>query len=508
MKACKFLIILLISLVSAHVAWTQNYPKREFRAAWLTTVNNMDWPSKPGLSTEEQKAELIAYLDLFKKLNLNAVVLHVRPCADAFYASSYEPWSEFLTGVQGKDPGYDPLQFAIDECHKRCMELHAWLNPYRATRNNDYDKLAPNHIFRQHPEWFVRYKDKTYFDPGIPDARTFVCKVVKDIVTRYDVDAIHFDDYFYPYNDFNDSISFIKYNRGYQADKKDDWRRNNVDLLIRMLHDTIKSVKPYVKFGISPYAVWRNRRDDARGSDTKSFAYTNYDHLYADIRLWLENGWIDYVLPQLYFSIGYDRLDFRVAADWWSANSFGHGLYAGIGTYRLDKAAKDTAWRSVSEIVRQAQYIRQNQYYGGFCYFNAKNFKDNILGINGVIEKQINPYPALVPLMPGLPEQIVPAPCQLKFDVNSRVLTWKVKEWNSPLNPLWFVVYRFAKKTTPDFTNASAIVDVVSVPQIHIKEEPQGEYNYFVTALDRLSHESVPSDSVKVKHTKATMQTN
>jgi uncharacterized lipoprotein YddW (UPF0748 family) len=487
-------------LMACLFVFGQNVPKREFRAAWVATVNNIDWPSKPGLSADEQKAELIAYLDLFKKLNFNAVVLHIRPCADAFYGSPYEPWSEFLTGKQGVDPGYDPLQFAIDECHKRCMELHAWLNPYRGTHDNDYSKLASNHIYRQHPEWFVPYREKTYFDPGIPEARNFVCKVVKDIVTRYDVDAIHFDDYFYPYNDFNDSLSFAKYNRGYDKARRDDWRRENVDMLIKMLHDTIKAVKPYVKFGISPYAVWRNKKDDPRGSDTRSLGYTNYDYLYADVRLWLEKGWIDYVLPQLYFAIGYDRLDFQVAADWWADNSFGHGLYAGIGTYRLDKTSRESAWRSPAEIVRQARYVRQTSQYGGFCYFNAKNFKDDVLGVNEVIEKQVNPYPALVPPVPGLPATAPGVPVKLAYDQATGKLTWQPGDKKTTSRSVWYVVYRFEQGETPDFENAAAIAGVVSRPELVLNNMPGGTYTCYVTALDRLSNESSPSASIVVKH--------
>jgi uncharacterized lipoprotein YddW (UPF0748 family) len=499
-KTVLFVLFLsVLHLCVAQTALTPQAPKRELRAAWIATVNNIDWPSKPGLSAEEQKAELISYLDLFKKMNLNAVVMQVRPCADAFYVSQYEPWSEFLTGKQGTDPGYDPLQFAIAECHKRCMELHAWLNPYRASRDNDYTKLAPNHPFKQHPEWFVPYKEKTYFDPAIPESRGFVCKVVKDIVTRYDVDAIHFDDYFYPYSDFNDSWSFVKYNRGYAAAKKDDWRRENVDILIKMLRDTIKSVKPYVKFGISPYAVWRNKRDDQRGSDTQSFSYTNYDHLYADIRLWLEKGWIDYVLPQLYFSIGYSRLDFRTVADWWAGNSYNHGLYAGIGTYRLDKAAKDSAWHSTDEIVRQSEYIRKLPVYGGFCYFNARNFKDNVMNINEVIEKKVNPYPALVPPLPGLPANQPLKPAKLKYDKNQRMLSWSVKDAAGAMSPRYFVIYRFPKGEKPDFGNAAAIVSVVNDPRYQINSAINETCDIYVTALDRLFNESKPSKRIKIR---------
>lgn len=477
--------------------------KREMRAVWVATVNNMDWPSKPGMSSEEQKAELTAYLDLFKKLGFNAVVMQIRPCGDAFYPSAYEPWSAFLSGKQGIALLYDPLQFAIEECHKRCMEFHAWLNPYRATRDNDYGKLSPNHIFKQHPEWFVAYQGKTYFDPAYPETRAFVCMVVKDIVSRYDIDAIHFDDYFYPYNDFNDSISFAKCSRGYNIQNKMAWRRENVNMIIKMLHDTIKSVKPYVKFGISPYAVWRNMKDDPRGSDTQSYGYTDYDNLHADIRLWLEKGWIDYVMPQLYFAIGYKKLDFSVISDWWSDNSFGHTVYAGIGTYRLNLNAKDTVWRSTNEIVHQIEYIRANPKYSGFCYFDAKNFKDDILGIDEVIEKQINPYPALVPMLPKMSGKTPIPPSKLKYDSKTFILMWSFHNKNNDNDPAdkvaYFAVYRFRKGQIPDFKKGSAIVGLVRNNQLQLNVLNKGTFDYYVTALNRLHNESLPSKVIHIQ---------
>ena len=260
---------------------------------------------------------------------MNAVILQVRPTADAFYPSELEPWSRYLTGTPGKAPKpfYDPLQFWIDECHKRGMELHAWLNPYRVAQNAK-EPLAANHIAFQHPDWILEYGGKLYFDPGLPQTREFVTKVVKDIVTRYDVDAIHFDDYFYPYpltEEFPDTTSFKIYNRAFLPENKADWRRENVDILIEMLSDTIKAVKPWVKFGISPFGVWRNLTDDPRGSDTKA-GTTNYDQLYADVIKWQEKGWIDYLLPQLYWQIGHSSVDFEILANWWKDYAYGRAI--------------------------------------------------------------------------------------------------------------------------------------------------------------------------------------
>jgi uncharacterized lipoprotein YddW (UPF0748 family) len=296
----RYFLSLFFVLTAGLFVSAQTFPpKFEFRAVWVATVANIDWPSKPGLSTEQQQQEVIDILNMHEKLGMNVIILQVRPTADAFYPSALEPWTRYLTGTPGQapEPFYDPLQFWIEECHKRGMELHAWLNPFRVALNHQ-QPLAGNHIAFQHPGWILKYGNSLYFDPGLPQTREFAAQVVKDIVSRYDVDAIHFDDYFYPYplqEDFPDTASFAFYNRGFFPEDKADWRRENVDIIIKMLNDTIKSVKPWVKFGISPFGVWRNIADDPRGSDSRAGA-TNYDHLYANIIKWQENGWIDYTL--------------------------------------------------------------------------------------------------------------------------------------------------------------------------------------------------------------------
>lgn len=390
-KYYRFLsLIALMTLLSVNVV-AKSGRSKELRGVWIATVNNIDWPSSPNLSSAEQKKELIDYLDLFKKLHINAVFLQVRLTADAFYRSSIEPWSIYLTGDQSKAPHefYDPLEFAIEECHKRGMELHAWLNPYRVSQDTaNVAKFSPDHIFFKDPLLFVRHGKKLYFDPAYPQTRDFLCSVVKDIVTRYDVDGIHLDDYFYPNNDFDDSVSFSLLAGESAKGDRAAWRRANVDLIVKMLNDTIKSVRPNVMFGISPYAVWRNKREDSRGSDTKSYGYTNYDHLHADILKWMECGWVDYIMPQLYFDIGYENADFAVLARWWRDNSNGVELYAGLGTYKLDADAKRVAWRSSAEIGRQIDLIRKIGGYEGFCFFSAKNLRDNVLKINRVVKKK------------------------------------------------------------------------------------------------------------------------
>jgi len=256
-------------------------PKYEFRAAWVTTVENIDWPSRKGLPADSQKLEFLRLLDMHQHNGMNALVVQVRPAADAFYPSPYEPWSEWLTGVQGKPPFpyYDPLQFMIEETHKRGMEFHAWCNPYRAVYAVGKSSVSPTHITRLHPEWFLNYGGTLYFDPGNKEVQQYVTRVIRDIVHRYDVDALHFDDYFYPYpvpgKDFPDDVSYTKYGN---AMDRGDWRRSNVDSIILHIGTMIKEEKKYCKFGISPFCVWRNNSKDPEGSQTQA-GLTNYDHL-------------------------------------------------------------------------------------------------------------------------------------------------------------------------------------------------------------------------------------
>jgi uncharacterized lipoprotein YddW (UPF0748 family) len=376
-------------------------PRHEFRGAWIATVDNIDWPSRKGLSSAEQQSEFIQMLDLHKANGMNAIIMQIRPAADAFYPSSYEPWSEWLTGVQGKapEPYYDPLQFMVEETHKRGMEFHAWLNPYRAVFNINRSSVASDHITRKQPGWFLDYGDKRYFDPGQPEAQVFVGNVVSDIVRRYDVDAIHFDDYFYPYRitgkDFPDTATYRLYGNGMT---RDDWRRSNVDSIIVRLHRVIKEANPDCRFGISPFGVWRNQDKDPRGSATKA-GQTNYDDLYADILLWLRNDWIDYVAPQLYWEFSHPNAPFEPLLDWWSKNSYGKPCYIGLGYYR---AGSNTIWKDRTLIPRQLQAIRETPNIGGAIYFSSKSFLRNPLGWNDTLRTRYYRYPALVPPVPRL----------------------------------------------------------------------------------------------------------
>jgi len=346
------------------------YPKREMRAVWIATVGNIDWPSRSGLSVDMQQNEMIELLDLAKEYHFNTVVFQIRPATDAFYQSELEPWSQWLAGEQGvaPDPFYDPLEFTIAECRKRGLDIHVWMNPYRAVFDTAKSSVADNHPIKQHPEWFVTYGNKAYFNPGLPETRNHVCHVVADVIRRYNVDAVHFDDYFYPYRisgqEFPDQEAFELNPEGFESSQKEDWRRHNVDLIIRQLHDTIKTIASHVELGISPFGVWRNKEKDNRGSATKA-GQTNYDDLYADVLKWQKEGWIDYIAPQIYWHIGKEVADYAVLVDWWNQNAYDCPLYIGHALYRLDINSKDKAWQKSKQIDKQIRLNRKNEHIGG-----------------------------------------------------------------------------------------------------------------------------------------------
>ncbi len=350
--------------------------RQEFRAVWVATVTNIDWPATATLSAELQRSSFIRLLDFHKKTGLNAVIVQIRPAADAFYPSPFEPWSQWLTGKQGTPPNpyYDPLEFMIEETHKRGMEFHAWMNPYRAVFNLNNANLSATHVSRLHPEWFLTYGDKKYFDPGNREVMQYVTDIVTDVVQRYDVDAIHFDDYFYPYKlpgkEFPDAASFRESG---STLIKDDWRRSNTDSIIKMLHTAIKNVDPNCRFGISPFGVWRNKDRDADGSMTTA-GVTNYDDLYADILLWLRKGWIDYVTPQLYWEFGHKAAPFEELVQWWGRHTYGKDCYIGIGLYR---AGSNAAWRDKTQLPRQIKAIRSIPSLTGIVLYSSSVLEKN-----------------------------------------------------------------------------------------------------------------------------------
>ncbi|MCX6332013.1 MAG: family 10 glycosylhydrolase [Bacteroidetes bacterium] len=385
----------------------------EFRGVWVATVENIDWPSKRGLSNEEQKNEFIALLNKHQQNGMNAIVMQVRPSGDAMYPSTLEPWSEYLMGTQGLGPSpfYDPLLFMIQETHKRGMEFHAWINPYRAVFNINKSSISPNHLTKLHPDWFLTYGDKKYFNPGLPEVWLHTNRVVRDLVNRYDIDAIHMDDYFYPYRiagkEFPDQATYTKNTRGLN---KEDWRRSNCDTIIKQLNATIRQAKPGVQFGISPFGVWRNKSVDPKGSNTKA-GQTNYDDLYADILLWLEKGWIDYVTPQIYWEHGHPLADYDELINWWNDNSYGKNLYIGHGIYR---AGTNVGWKDKNEIPYQINRVRSLKNTNGSIYFSSKSFSTNANGWNDSLQQHYYQRPALLPPMPWLVQYAMETPIVVK----------------------------------------------------------------------------------------------
>jgi uncharacterized lipoprotein YddW (UPF0748 family) len=389
-------VIFLLSVFNLYNVTGQTTGKPEFRGVWIATVDNIDWPERPTTNSVEQRSSFIKLLDMHKRNGINAVVVQIRPATDAFYPSPFEPWSQWLTGKQGLPPTpyYDPLEFMVTEAHNRGMEFHAWINPYRAVFNTRTSSLAPTHITNIHPEWFITYGDKKYFDPGNKAVQAYVCAVVKDIVSRYEIDAIHFDDYFYPYpignKEFPDETSYQLYGKGLT---KADWRRSNTDSIIVMLFRTIKQQNKQCQFGISPFGVWRNADKDADGSNTKA-GPTNYDVLYADILLWLRSGWIDYVAPQIYWEFGHPAAPYEILVDWWSKHTYGKNCYIGLGCYRANTNA---AWRDKTQLPRQIEKIRSTPNLQGMIFYSSKSFEKNLNGWADSIRTNYFKYPAPLP---------------------------------------------------------------------------------------------------------------
>ena len=371
----------------------------EFRGVWVATVDNIDWPTKGDYESNSQKASFIKLLEMHQRNGINALVVQIRPCTDAFYPSPFEPWSQWLTGIQGRPPSpyYDPLAFMISETHKRGMVFHAWMNPYRAEFNIFNSSMSATHITKVHPEWFLVYGDKRYFDPGNKEAQQYVTQVVTDVVSRYDLDAIHFDDYFYPYRiagkEFPDEASFKKYGVGM---KKDDWRRSNTDSIISMLSYAIKKENKKCQFGISPFGVWRNQDKDPIDGSRTIGAQTNYDDLYANILLWLKKGWIDYVAPQLYWEIGHRIAPYEVLLSWWSTHTYGKHCYIGMGIYR---ANSNPAWKELNQLPRQIVALRKTPNMRGMIFFSSKTFEKNPNGWNDSLRLNYFKVPVKVPEM-------------------------------------------------------------------------------------------------------------
>ena len=467
MKLKNYLLLLALLLavgVRAQVPTGDKYPKREFRAAWIQAVNGQF----RGVPTERLKQTLISQLNSLQGAGINAIIFQVRPEADALYASQHEPWSRFLTGTQGQMPSpmWDPMQFMIEECRKRNMEFHAWINPYRV-KTSLKNQLAPEHIYNQHPEWFVTYGDQLYFDPALPESREYICKIVTDIVSRYDVDAIHMDDYFYPYPikgvDFPDNASFARYGGGFT--NKADWRRSNVNVLIKKLHETIRGVKPWVKFGISPFGIYRNQKSDPLGSNTNGLQ--NYETL----------------------------------VKWWATHSENRPLFIGQSVTNTIQHA-DPQNPSMNQLPRKMALQRAYQTIGGSCQWYAAAVVENQGRYRDALVSEYHKYPALIPVFDFMDDKAPDKVRKMKkiWTEDGYVLFWTAPKAETEMDKaVQYVVYRFGRKEKVNLDDPSHIVAITRNPFYKLPYETgKTKYRYVVTALDRLHNES-KSVSKKVK---------
>lgn len=486
----KTLLSLLLFVCATAILQAQDLPKREFRGAWIQAVNGQF----KGMPAEKMKQTLTSQLDVLQKAGINAIIFQVRVEGDALYASKYEPWSRYLTGVQGQAPApqWDPLAFMVDECHKRGMELHAWINPYRA-KTKGTTALAGNHPAKLYPNRFIEYDGQLYFDPGYPENRAYICKIVKDIVERYDVDAIHMDDYFYPYpakgKEIRDDVSFAQYGTGYA--NRADWRRNNVNQLIQDLHRTIRETKPWVKFGISPFGIYRNQKSNPKGSKTNGLQ--NYDDLYADIILWVDNGWVDYTIPQIYWEIGHPAADYQELVQWWAQHADNRPLFIGQDVMRTVQKP-DLQNPNIHQQARKMQLQRAQPAIEGSCQWYAAAVVDNVGNYREALSRHYHRYPALQPLFPFMDKKAPKKVRKLKpvWMEDGYILCWTAPKARHEMDrAIQYVVYRFAKGEKRNLDDPSKIVTITRDTFYKLPyEDGKTTYYYVVTALDHLQNES------------------
>ena len=461
-------------------------PKREFRGAWIQAVNGQFL----GMDELQMKEYLVTMLNNLQAVNVNAIIFQVRVEGDALYASPYEPWSRYLTGQQGKNPGWDPLAFMVEEAHKRNMELHAWINPYRA-RTKGTKELAPTHLSRVNPFACIAYEGQLYFNPALKSNRDHICKIITDIIARYDIDGIHMDDYFYPYpvkgKEFNDDKYFAQSG----CNDRGLWRRGNVNLLIEQIHNCVRAEKPWMKFGVSPFGIYRNASRWEWGSNTNGLQC--YDDLNADVLHWIEQGWVDYCIPQIYWEIGHKAADYETLVGWWAKYAKERPLYIGQDVNRTVKAA-DTKEPQRHQLVQKMDIQRSYSAVKGSCLWDAASAANNVGGYRDILQKEYQSHTALMPSMPFIDKK---APKKVKgAEVietdGGRVLVWLPAEQQSDVmnEPAKYVVYRFAKGEKVTTASAANIVDITKKCYYRIPADEKGKVTYIVTVLDRLQNES------------------
>jgi uncharacterized lipoprotein YddW (UPF0748 family) len=493
MKSVLFLVIFLLSFPTLFAKG----PKRELRGVWVATVQNIDWPSARNYNGFKQKEEFISLLNSHQKTGFNAIFVQVRTASDAFYAKSTEPWTSFLSGLQGQAPTpyYDPMEFMIQESHERGLEFHAWLNLNRATLSSK-SLLSSDHIARKHPEWLLLYNGQHILNFGMPQVRNYIAELVRNLVKNYDLDGIHFDDYFYPYPAKNAKLNDEKTYQTFKLldENINDWRRRNVNLLIKQISETIKETKPKVKFGISPFGIWKHQSiDDENGSPTKN-GLQSYHDLFADTDLWMKSNWVDYLAPQLYWPLSHRVAPFEPLAKWWDSHSYQRPIYVGYAAYHLN-----TTWNS-NELAKQLAISRGLNKVTGAIYFSSNLLTSNAKGWRDSLRNNHFAHVALVPTMtwldsipPTAPHQVSLAKRQGKWR-----LKWEDGEASSDDDHAeYYVVYRIKKGDTEAFEKAENIIYKGKLKDIEIENKYLVTgHGFAVTALDRLHNES-PSGTIQ-----------
>lgn len=522
----KRFVILLLLIAHVLLTWgqtdeTYKNAKRQFRGAWIATVANIDWPSHKGMPADSQMMEMRFMLDSLRSIGINAVLFQARPCADALFRSDKEPWSAYLNGTQGTPPDslpYDPLDSLISMAHERCMEAHVWLNPYRAAMSDKINTLDSMHPYFRHPDWFLTYGGRLYFNPGIDSVRDYLLDIVSDIVTRYDLDALVFDDYFYPYpipkTAFPDYKTYKDNPRGFST--LSDWRRDNVNKTMAAVSQTVHQLKPWVHFGISPFGVWRHQDSDPRGSQTKK-ALTNYDDLYADVMNWIDNDLLDYVSPQLYWEKGHSLASYDILLPWWSQQKGKANLYISLYASGFSQNKRSLAWQTPNEIERQLASNRTDTLRNdvkGEIFYSTKYFLQNE---QGLLDSLTNNYYANFALPPYSNLTIndkrmeaalrTPQPHNVSLHLTKRnqqpdsvIITWDAVNEQDGKAPLYYIVYAFeGHKYVGDTSMAQNIIAVTRQPFADITQfcsDKDGHYTFVVTTFNRYRIESLPASCV------------
>lgn len=473
-------------------------PKREMRGAWIQCVNGQF----QGMSREQMQANLTQQLDAMQRAGINTIMFQVRAEADALYESPFEPWSKFLTGRQGQHPGWDPLAWMIEQSHRRGMELHAWINPFRAKTKTTH-QLATTHPYLRWPDRFFQYDGLYLFDPGKMENQVYICEIAADIVRRYDVDGLHIDDYFYPYPvaglPIPDTNTYNNFGQGFR--NVADWRRYNVNLFIKMLYNTVHSVKPWVKFGVSPFGIYHNLSSGSNipGSETRGLQ--NYDDLYADVLYWVNQGWVDYIVPQLYWEIGHRSADYKRLLQWWARHAKGRPLIIGQDVERTVRA-RDVNNPTTNQMAAKFELVRRTPGIVGNCFWYSAALTRDEGGYATELQNNYHLEPSLQPLMPHIDDKRPGKPRRLKalWMPDGYYLFWTAPRARSEMDVAkQYVIYCFERGQKKNLNSSTHIIAITNQTWYKLPYNFGNErYTYYVTALDRLHNESKAA-SKKVK---------